>query len=103
MYATVLLILYACHYRILGYFEFYLCENNNMAVDPNIDCFDNGHLLTIAGTDGSTRYSIHDVIELTYSFQLDMPKGVTCSQCILRWKYNAGNMLIIFPVQIREV
>ncbi|KAL4221007.1 hypothetical protein ACF0H5_019270 [Mactra antiquata] len=72
-----------------GYFEFWLCENNNMAVDPSIDCFNN--LLTIAGTNGNTRYSINDVVEPSYSLQLNMPADVTCSQCILRWKYNAGN------------
>jgi len=74
-----------------GYFEFRLCENNNMTTDPTLDCFDNGHLLEIAGNPGVTRYDINDVEQLYYRFQLDMPTNVRCSQCIMRWIYNTGN------------
>ena len=52
-------------------------------------CFDNGILLTVRST-GQTRYDINKIIQVDYLFQLDMPQNVTCTQCILQWKYNTG-------------
>ncbi|XP_060571961.1 uncharacterized protein LOC132730123 [Ruditapes philippinarum] len=73
-----------------GYFEFRLCVNNDMTSDDE-DCAEEGMLLTIAGTYGATRYDINNVEQEFYTFQLDMPQGIVCTQCILQWKYNAGN------------
>ena len=62
-----------------------------MAVDPSqSDCLDDDNLLTVTGTDGETRYDINAVKQLDYHFKLDLPDEVQCTQCILRWKYNAG-------------
>jgi hypothetical protein len=72
-----------------GYFEFRLCVNNDMTSDDE-DCAEEGMLLTIAGTYGATRYDINNVEQEFYTFQLDMPRGIVCTQCILQWKYNAG-------------
>ena len=27
-----------------------------------------------------------------YNFYLKLPDGLTCSQCVLQWKYHAGNL-----------
>ena len=33
---------------------------------------------------------------------LDLPAGLTCSQCVLQWKYNAGKWLIYCPCDPHE-
>ena len=73
----------------IGYFEFRLCEHNNMTTRANQSCFDNGLFLTVHGT-GKTRYDINGNQQPEYHFKLDKPRDVTCTQCILQWKYNAG-------------
>ncbi|XP_045164026.2 uncharacterized protein LOC123528343 [Mercenaria mercenaria] len=74
-----------------GYFEFRLCVNNDMTLDPGDDCIEDGYLLNVAGMPDVTRYDINYDKREFYHFQLDMPQGVVCTQCILQWKYNAGN------------
>ena len=65
-----------------------------MATRAEQSCFDNGILLTIHET-GLTRYDINEKNEWDYFFRLDMPRDVTCTQCILQWKYNAGLSFVI--------
>ena len=77
-----------------GYFEFRICEHNDMETPATQSCFDNGTLLTVHETD-LTRYDINDVVQVDYYFQLDMPRHVTCTQCILQWKYNAGTVNVL--------
>ena len=72
-----------------GYFEFRLCEHNSINTRAQQSCFDNGILLTVHGT-GTSRYDVSEMKQRDYYFQLDMPNEVTCAQCILQWKYNAG-------------
>ena len=60
-----------------------------MATRAEQSCFDNGIVLTVHET-GLTRYDINGKNEWDYFFRLDMPRDVTCTQCILQWKYNAG-------------
>lgn len=52
-------------------------------------CFDNGFLLTVRNT-GDTRFDVNNNMQEHYHFQLDMPRNVTCSQCILQWVYTTG-------------
>merc|ERR1712213_211096 len=49
-----------------GHFEFKLCANNNVDQDPT-------HEKTF------------------FDFELVLPAGVTCSQCIIQWTYVAAN------------
>ena len=79
-------------YTFAGYFEFRLCEHNDMRKRANQSCFENGLLLTIHET-GLTQYDINNVVQWDYFFKLNMPRDVTCTQCILQWKYNAGKPL----------
>ena len=60
-----------------------------MATRANQSCFDNGTLMTIHET-GLTRFDINDYYSWDYFFSLNMPRNVTCTQCILQWKYNTG-------------
>ena len=72
-----------------GYFEFRLCKHNSMGTRVQQSCFDDGILLTVRDT-GDTRYDINYNKQENYYFRLDMPRNVTCSQCVLQWKYNTG-------------
>ncbi|XP_033749018.1 uncharacterized protein LOC117333706 [Pecten maximus] len=70
-----------------GYFEFRLCPHNNPSTRVSQACLDQ-HVLQ--QTDGSTR--VYEAGHPTnYTIHLKLPAGVTCSQCLLQWKYNAGN------------
>ncbi len=72
-----------------GHFEFKLCPNDNIFVDPGQECFD-AHPLT-TGVGRETEYPINDRdlgLRLLY---VRLPLDVTCEQCILQWSYVGGN------------
>ncbi|OWF56794.1 uncharacterized protein LOC110452715 [Mizuhopecten yessoensis] len=70
-----------------GFFEFRLCPNNDPTKAVTQECLDR---YLLHQQDGKTR-----VIEVgraqMYRTQLVLPDGVTCSQCLLQWKWNTGN------------
>ncbi|XP_076802032.1 uncharacterized protein LOC143446325 [Clavelina lepadiformis] len=72
----------------LGFFEFRLCPWNNPTVPGTHDCL-NQYLLPLLN--GSTQYFPPKKGEWVYNYQLQLPREVTCDQCILQWKYHAGN------------
>jgi len=74
----------------LGHFEFRLCPNNDPSSPVEQLCLDR-YFLEIAGAaPGSTKYFVErDVNE--HKFQVKLPEGLTCSQCVLQWHYAAGN------------
>ncbi|XP_048749525.2 uncharacterized protein LOC125661528 [Ostrea edulis] len=70
-----------------GYFEFRICPNNNVSRPVTQDCLDK-HLLVLSSH--STRFS--DVTATgRYTFQAQLPVGLTCSQCVVQWKWHTGN------------
>ncbi|XP_046464103.1 uncharacterized protein LOC124209905 [Daphnia pulex] len=77
-----------------GYFEFRICEHN-LAKQPETDeCFDR-HLLqrvAIEGADAhSYRYFPGAGNNVVFRSTYKLPEGLTCSQCVLQWRYFAGN------------
>jgi len=78
-----------------GWVEFRLCENNNPKKDKTQECFDK-HLLTFVDS-GKTRKAMGEGLKVFF-YRLQLPQGVTCTQCILQWYYNAGNSWGIDPV-----
>lgn len=82
-----------------GYFEFRLCQHDSPFTNITQQCLDR-HLLQL-DSDGSTRYMVPDgdygsVQDIR--LKLRLPEGVTCSACVLQWKYNAGNSWGVDPV-----
>ena len=73
-----------------GYFEFRICPHNNPSTRVKQSCLDK-HILRQPG--GNTR-----VVETgetpIYSMNYVLPIGVTCSQCMLQWKWNTGEYQI---------
>ena len=75
----------AHHY---GWFEFRLCVNNDIKKRATQQCLDAG-LLTMVN--GSTRYYLHQGQgRATYRILMRLPDDVTCSQCVMQWKYHTG-------------
>lgn len=69
-----------------GYFEFRLCPHNNPRVPVTQECL-NRYLLHQPS--GSTQFKELGRPQI-YTVTLKLPQGVTCTQCVLQWKYNAG-------------
>ncbi|KAK7108850.1 hypothetical protein V1264_016512 [Littorina saxatilis] len=72
----------------LGWFEFKLCPNNNPKKEATQDCLDR-HVLQVADGSGS-KLLIGTTLGKT-DFKLRLPADVTCSQCVLQWRYHTGN------------
>ncbi|XP_041349372.1 uncharacterized protein LOC121368698 [Gigantopelta aegis] len=72
----------------LGWFEFRLCPHNDWTSNFTADCL---QLLELADPDRSgTRYTIDDSTGI-YNILLKLPETLTCSQCVLQWKYHTAN------------
>lgn len=71
----------------LGYFEFRLCPVNNPKIEATHECL-NRNLLKIEGH--GTRYAV-STGESKISLRIKLPDGLSCSQCVLQWKYRGGN------------
>lgn len=72
-----------------GWFEFRLCPNDNIQAPVTQTCF-NRFLLT--SPDGITsRFPVEAYGTGDVTLLLRLPIGLTCAQCVLQWKYNAGN------------
>ncbi|KAK3104473.1 hypothetical protein FSP39_002816, partial [Pinctada imbricata] len=70
-----------------GWFEFRICPNNDVATAPDLSCFDQ---YLLEDSDGTTRFHIDFEVGIK-EFTLILPAGLTCTQCIVQWKYNTGN------------
>jgi len=73
-----------------GWFEFRLCKNDNFSKTFTHDCLDE-HLLTLAATPHNTRHYISTDTGFK-DFTLQLPEDLTCTQCVLQWKYNTGKV-----------
>ena len=89
-----LLFIFIANHR--GWFEFRLCPNNNVQAPVTQTCL-NRYLLT--SPDGITsRFPVEFRGTGDVTVYLRLPLGLTCTQCVLQWKYNAGNNWGIDPV-----
>ncbi|XP_046326753.2 uncharacterized protein LOC124111183 [Haliotis rufescens] len=72
-----------------GYFEFRLCKNDDVKKVVTQACLDQNllHLKNANGTRYYLQSSQYGKLYLTAS----LPAGLTCSQCVLQWKWRAGN------------
>lgn len=78
-----------------GHFEFRLCPNNAPKQAASQSCLDKYVLRRVKTKDADKSFhenwfypgTENKVYEMRYS----LPEGLTCSQCVLQWKYIAGN------------
>ena len=71
-----------------GFMEFRLCAQNNPLVPASQACLDR-HLLEQVGGAGA-RYHPGPGNKV-FQVRLELPRGLTCSQCVLQWRYVAAN------------
>jgi len=74
-----------------GWFIHKLCPVKSPSEIVTQKCFDQ-HVLPIAGTT-SDRYYIRQLgrKSLMLDYKITLPKGLTCSQCVLQWTWTSGN------------
>ncbi|XP_021375798.1 uncharacterized protein LOC110464755 [Mizuhopecten yessoensis] len=72
--------------NIGGYFEFRLCPNNDVRKTITQECLDKNHLV-ISGH-GYRLYVERDTV---YDLQLKIPEDLTCTQCVLQWKWKGSH------------
>ncbi|XP_076438822.1 uncharacterized protein LOC143277804 [Babylonia areolata] len=72
----------------LGWFEFKLCPNNNPLKAATPECL-NRHVLQLDDGSGSKLYIGTKVGKVDVKVRL--PDDVTCSQCVLQWRWHTGN------------
>lgn len=78
-----------------GYFEFKLCPNNNVKRIVTQKCLDKNPL-KIYSNDRWTAYGTRYYPNLApnkpenISLALEIPPGITCTQCVLQWKWHGG-------------
>ena len=78
-----------------GFMEFRLCAQNNPLVPVSQACLDR-HLLEQVGGVGA-RYHPGPGNKV-FQVRLELPRGLTCSQCVLQWRYFAANNWGEFPL-----
>ncbi|WAR03583.1 hypothetical protein MAR_010141 [Mya arenaria] len=72
-----------------GWMEFRICPNNNVNVPVKQACLDK-HVLQRADGQG-TKEPINDKRTGYWNMDFRLPAGMTCSQCVIQWKYHAAN------------
>lgn len=75
-----------------GRFEIFLCPNNKPRYEATQDCFDK-YPLMVSGSQ-SVKFEIsHDTEKKQdFIYTVRLPRGVTCTQCVIQWTYYTGNM-----------
>lgn len=72
-----------------GWMEYRICPNNDVTKPVTHECL-NKHVLQRADGKGTkTMVNTRDTGRWTMQYKL--PDGMTCWQCVLQWKYHAGN------------
>ncbi|RZB40767.1 Chitin bind 3 domain containing protein [Asbolus verrucosus] len=69
----------------LGTFSYSLCVLKNPTKPETEDCF-----VDLKLADGSSVYTVN-ANDSTISNKVQLPSGLTCKHCVLRWHYKCGN------------
>ena len=83
---------------VQGFFQFNLCPNNDVSERITEDCLDE-YPLNIFNKDQSRVYGRRYYPEIspgrrgTVSLSLEIPEGLTCEQCVLRWRWRGGKCI----------
>lgn len=69
-----------------GYFQFKICPHNNPTRRVSQACLDQNRL-TLAGTN---QYFFYPTKSGVYYIDLQLPRNMECTQCVLQWHYITG-------------
>ena len=77
-----------------GYFELKLCPVKNKKDIATQECMDK-HPLYLADDPTSYKYQIPDDVgkKATLVYEVLLPKGITCKQCVVQWTYHTGKAI----------
>lgn len=78
-----------------GYFEFRICPHNNVAVPVEQSCLDRHALRVWDFEDNHPRYQYFPKGVGLQRLRVELPSGMTCSQCVLQWKWQTGSVQLI--------
>ncbi|XP_023332921.1 uncharacterized protein LOC111704804 [Eurytemora carolleeae] len=71
----------------MGHFEFRLCPTNSKVNDASQSCLDQYILRRVSGGPDYYPGPGNRIFEIIYQ----LPKDLTCTQCVFQWRYIAGN------------
>lgn len=75
-----------------GWFEFKLCPVNSKTKIATQECMDKYPLKVVGGSDGTKYYIPKETDKKAIlKYQVYLPPGVTCQQCVVQWTYKSGN------------
>jgi hypothetical protein len=84
-----------------GWFELKLCPTNDKLKLETQECMD-AHPLYLVNDPSKYRFNIPrpegkpSISAATFNYQVQLPPGLTCSQCVVQWTYRAGNLLFTY-------
>ena len=80
-----------------GYFELKLCPVNNKNRIVTQECLDEFPLY-LSDDPASSKYNIpgHVGKKAVLKYEVNLPKGVTCNQCVIQWTYKTGALISNF-------
>ncbi|XP_064614474.1 uncharacterized protein LOC135478132 [Liolophura sinensis] len=73
-----------------GWMEFKICPNNDVNKIATQACLDQ---YVLQKADGTGTKTIVPTDQRQFYIDLVLPKGLTCSQCVVQWKYHAGTSI----------
>ncbi|KAL4216326.1 hypothetical protein ACF0H5_024053 [Mactra antiquata] len=78
-----------------GWMEYRICPNNDVTKPVTQDCLDQ-HVLQRADGQG-TKVMLNNRRTGMWPMDYVLPAGMTCTQCVIQWKYHAGNSWGVDP------
>ncbi|CAF4556263.1 unnamed protein product, partial [Rotaria sp. Silwood2] len=70
-----------------GFMEFRLCAALDSNIEVTQECLDQ-NILHIEGF--GKQYTVNEGMDLIF-LRVQLPHGLSCSRCVLQWRYHAGN------------
>jgi len=75
-----------------GHFELNICPVDGKNEDPTQECFDRHPLVLTSDPSTHKFYVPLDSPKITrFKYQVNLPHGLSCSQCVVQWTYYTGN------------
>ena len=74
-----------------GYFEFRICPHNNPHVSVQQDCLNRHQLRVWDVFNKEPKYRYYPQGIGLQRLRVEIPQGMTCTQCVLQWKWHTGS------------
>lgn len=81
-------IVITAHHK--GFFQFKLCQNDDITKRIGQDCLDQNVILVEQDGKIVDKYDINNLYKKNYLIKAFLPDLVTCKACVLQWRYHGG-------------